>query len=73
MEWNNVFLTAQLEQERMVMFVRVTGVSRGSYSKGFVFFISVGWGSSVSHGTKFVSGKNLLGDNELTISHLRLL
>jgi len=43
-------------------FVRGTGVSRGSYSAGSDFvFTSVVWGSPVGHGTKFMSGKNLLG------------
>lgn len=65
-EWNNLFLTWQLEQRRCVGFVRATEVSNGSYSKGSEFFFtSVVWGSPMAHGMKFKPGKSHLGANVL--------
>lgn len=49
-------------------FLGATGVSHNSYSKGsesFFFFASVPLGSPMPHGTKFMPGKNCLGDNML--------
>jgi hypothetical protein len=67
-EWNNVFQTPYLGQERCTRIVRATGVSHSLYSKSSDFsFASVGWGSSVGNGTKFMPGKNRLGTNVLII------
>lgn len=37
-EWNNIFPTTQLGQERFMTFVRATRVSHGPYRKGSDFF-----------------------------------
>jgi hypothetical protein len=67
MGWDNVFLSPQLGQEKFIRSVRHRRVSHGSYSKSSEFiFTSVGWGSLVGHGTKYMPGKNRLGARMLS-------
>lgn len=61
MELNNVLWHSSCDRKDSW---RVAAASRGSYSKGSVYFLtSIGWGSPVSHSTKLMSGRNHLRAN----------